>query len=666
MKDAGGDRHAGEDGNGEKTAGEQERGMRGVEEKKSGKSSTSRKMKRKVDRAASDELENGEGGDVVGESDVRDTRPRTKRDERGTAERRSTRRGSRTMAFLLVVLAALMLTGQVRSDVWRSIRSDGNLYFGGASSSRMRHTYMQHDGASGATVLSPVCLVPRGGRSRLRFRVVVPDDVPKTCATLNIHGPLAKIDTSTLLCDKYESAVLSSTALFGNVSSLWRRRANDAWATLETEPASKLKRMEDKGEVIWIEEDTLVMSLGATRREEPPHGVDRADRIQLYEQAAMISHIRNNPTMYRLPAGSPSGAIVMMRWQATVPSFSVSAAALARTNRTSAQIQNITNEDRFFRGFFAAALRPTAIDNTAPLDVAVGGIARVRADPDSAGFGVVLRELLSNHGMQKSTGGWRGRVCFRRAVLPSRLVERTMTYNNELWTIPSQSSSSESTWLEEAKTAQYFANTNQPPRDWVFFREQAFGMISVVPTVAVERKVVYMRRRGSREFRVKSEELLLTYLSGLAAKRAYDFEIVEFNRETFATIVRSVRSVAMLVGIHGHNLMPTYFMQPKTVVVEILPYRFTSKRYVEGVARRLKYVPIALSTGNDSSFRELEKFSGDRGRCMRESAECLERFRYDHSPLVLTSDDAEQVRSKLMRAFDYLRNTFFPDAVSDP
>eukprot|EP00186_Timspurckia_oligopyrenoides_P001686 CAMPEP_0182451944 /NCGR_PEP_ID=MMETSP1172-20130603/43990_1 /TAXON_ID=708627 /ORGANISM="Timspurckia oligopyrenoides, Strain CCMP3278" /LENGTH=611 /DNA_ID=CAMNT_0024649751 /DNA_START=1559 /DNA_END=3394 /DNA_ORIENTATION=+ len=471
----------------------------------------------------------------------------------------------------------------------------------------LRYTYVQKDG-TGAVVLSPLCLAPVGksmlekiGSSKRNsngVRLLVPTET-RSCASIHIHGMIVKVDSSTTLCEKYEKATL--------------QRAN--LPLLESEPMETLLSADRNGRIAWIREDTLIMQF------EKEGSVDKEG---WFEQAAMISHVKNNPSMYKLSGTSVNSMILL---------FNLSYA------------EEFRRENPFLDGILASAIYPGIIDRKAPFNVMMPGIIRAR----DGTLKTITDELL--HSANGGSDKW-NRVCFKNAILPSRLMDKLYTGNQELWY---------STAENTGNSYEYYANKNIAPRDWEFFRKQTFSRLGLVTNVQIERKVVYIRRNKTRILDSEGETKLLEYMNNLASRYTFDVRVLDFDSLSFDAQVKVTHTASILVGIHGHNLLHSYFMQPRTALVEILPYAFTSRRYVEGVARRLRYYAVPLSSGNDTYYPGLSQFYGDKPRCMRESLECLSRFRYDFETMNFTNGDAEHFRNKFSRALIYAQQQFFPE-----
>ncbi|KAA8493335.1 hypothetical protein FVE85_8780 [Porphyridium purpureum] len=529
------------------------------------------------------------------------------------------------LLFMLLVAVLLFFRQRRHASSLAAMRA--------ISAGFQRHTYTQSD-FSGAVLVAPLCLrFPRRyGAGAESFdprsvQLMTPASVA-TCTTISKSNDLFALNSRSQLCDKPESQVLRDAFLPVPLLTM-------DWA--------EFMALQMQQRVAWIEEDTLLMAFPRS---------ESVDQEQVLQRIMMLAHVRNNPTMYRL-----RGAIESM-----VLMFNGSFEEL------------YAKQHPFVAEMLHSVLFPGRLDLDAPLQAEMTGIVRGKRGYLDEVFGKLLTGAGSGGGATSSAsrGGRNGvlgfssaatHVCFRRALLPSLLRNKLLTHNSELWVNTGDALDAEHEAGKRA-SVQFLAHRNLAPREWEFVRSTVFQRLGMVGLPKVLPTVVYLRRARVHALDAQAEKTLLDFVRPFAARYKYDLLVLDYDDVAFATQVKVLVSACMVISTHGAHLMATIFMQPKTVLVEMFPKEYASSLYAEGVGKRLKYFPVVLqhvAPGAPAYFAGLGQFNGDKKACMHASVECLEHFRSDHRPLVFSSGDQENLRSRLQRAFLHLDNTLFPE-----
>ncbi|KAA8494292.1 Protein O-linked-mannose beta-1,4-N-acetylglucosaminyltransferase 2 [Porphyridium purpureum] len=173
---------------------------------------------------------------------------------------------------------------------------------------------------------------------------------------------------------------------------------------------------------------------------------------------------------------------------------------------------------------------------------------------------------------------------------------------------------------------------------------------SVEPVQSIERRVMLVDRRGTRRvFADDTKELLTSSMRAWAEKRGFSFEVISFEGLDAQGQVQLVQSAAMLVGLHGANLVNSMFMPPLAVLLEIFPYVFSHNMYFEGGKASIKYFSYQPDHGTD--WPDVGNYSSAFD-CVQRSTEC--KLFYRDGVVQLNETDLKNLENIFNDAFDYL------------
>ena len=118
-----------------------------------------------------------------------------------------------------------------------------------------------------------------------------------------------------------------------------------------------------------------------------------------------------------------------------------------------------------------------------------------------------------------------------------------------------------------------FCQFNDPiSREAYFFSRNLFADV-IVQNHAGSRKRIYVKRGNVSRRRVLNEDQILNLLE------KYGFEPVQMNGKTIAEQAEIFSGAEAIVAPHGAALTNLLFVQPQTVVIELLPYGYINNCY---------------------------------------------------------------------------------------
>jgi hypothetical protein len=146
----------------------------------------------------------------------------------------------------------------------------------------------------------------------------------------------------------------------------------------------------------------------------------------------------------------------------------------------------------------------------------------------------------------------------------------------------------ERTSEDENSTFNYYA-THQDPHLIIILRNNFLAGLEIAEKKP--RRLLYISRTKQNTRRLINEPEIAQLLL------SFGFETIYFENLTFAQQVSLMNDAAIVVGVHGANLTNILFMQPKTVVVELInetdinTVYFRIASYVDLVYYRLTGTP---------------------------------------------------------------------------
>jgi len=237
-------------------------------------------------------------------------------------------------------------------------------------------------------------------------------------------------------------------------------------------------------------------------------------------------------------------------------------------------------------------------------------------------------------------GGDAPPLCFERVLVPGYMKGRFFIDDAEY---PSALSSLRGRSADDPKVA----------RDGLRFRSQIGSyLFRQAAPVLIKPKVLYLDRGaqgGSRRLITPESRLrLLEILSKETVDRGYELEVVRFENKTFKEQVKLMRDAALVVGVHGANLVNCIFMPPLSAMLELFPFRFYHPMYVEAGRGGVKYYSMQVSTGQEyENWANMDSMQA----CMSEHA-C--KIHYRDAMLEFNDADIQTFTARIHDAFHHL------------
>lgn len=167
------------------------------------------------------------------------------------------------------------------------------------------------------------------------------------------------------------------------------------------------------------------------------------------------------------------------------------------------------------------------------------------------------------------------------------------------------------------------------------------------PTMA--RRLTYLIRARRRAFDDPSEARMQALLRRVATQHRLILDVVNFGSMSFSDQLRSVVHSAVLIGIHGANLVNTLYAPRGAHLIEIFPRKFSHNMYVRGGDAGLGYTAVTLEEPGQADYEGLSKFDSLH-TCMNKDPACKLWYRADVRALELCEGDAAVVEAALVEA----------------
>uniref|UniRef100_A0A7S0ZEJ9 Glycosyltransferase 61 catalytic domain-containing protein n=1 Tax=Timspurckia oligopyrenoides TaxID=708627 RepID=A0A7S0ZEJ9_9RHOD len=192
-------------------------------------------------------------------------------------------------------------------------------------------------------------------------------------------------------------------------------------------------------------------------------------------------------------------------------------------------------------------------------------------------------------------------------------------------------------------------------RDSISFRRKLDSLLQIPLesdlTWKVEPRLILVDRKSQhRGFVEETRNALSNLLREKCEENGYHFEIVHFEELSALDQIKLARHSAILIGVHGANLVNAIYMPPLAVLIEIFPHRFHHDMYVEGGKASLKYFSFNVSQGEE--YPHLAELGISTEDCILHHEDC--KVFYRDSSIRLSENDLSDFSVTVDRAFDHL------------
>lgn len=284
-------------------------------------------------------------------------------------------------------------------------------------------------------------------------------------------------------------------------------------------------------------------------------------------------------------------------------------------------------------------------------DPALGGVP---------GGGPVVTVVLNNAVVSALVRPVDSALCMRRVVIPNFPRGRWFIPASDL-PVPSgllpphgappevvqQAVADAALWRRQQMEAE-----GDAPADATPWRAAVFA--ALVPPLtggrpAMARRLTYLVRARRRAFDEPSEARVQELFRRVATRHRLVLDVVNFGNMSFSEQLRSVVHSAVLVGIHGANLVNTLYAPRGAHLIEIFPRKFSHNMYVRGGDAGLGYTAVALEEPGQTDYKGLSAFDSIP-TCMSKDPDCKLWYRADARALELSKRDAAVLEAALNEA----------------
>lgn len=436
------------------------------------------------------------------------------------------------------------------------------------------------------------------------------DSNTRTCYTnaasqsgVCVHVPLCMRHTSivyvgdTLRCAAYTNTQ-GRQATMSRAGCVELERHVEATAQVvpvEHKPQSWLEKLEQDGNILWFKGDAVLVRL-----------TSRAVSISHFAaRILMLHHIMQHPRRYGL---SHVSQVVIAAHQDVT--------------------QKIHYSKSWQHGLLAAVVHPnTMIYSQSTLESLLA--AKTSSPSDRVNVFV-------------SDGAWAlantGKVpCFRRVAVAA----------------PAQPQLFLQTGQYPGVVDAHTLNKSMSHEDADSFRRQLFASLGYPRSPAMKGRVVYLHRASTRTLNAQGLTLLQETLTAACNSGGLTYQLVDVSGLTFPQQVAAVAGAAVVIGIHGTQMLNTLFLPRRAAVVELFPYRFANEMFAQGSGAGLHYASYQVVHGAD--YGRLAEFSGNVEECRKLSGECRKWYQSDNRAISFETADAVAVRRLLDEAMQYVR-----------
>lgn len=276
------------------------------------------------------------------------------------------------------------------------------------------------------------------------------------------------------------------------------------------------------------------------------------------------------------------------------------------------------------------------------------------------GGGPVVTVVLNNSVVSSLVRTDDTALCMRRVVIPNFPRGRWFIPASDV-PVPSgllpphgapkevvkQAMADASRWRRQQMEAEGDAPADAIPWRAAVFASLVPPLTGARPTMA--RRLTYLIRARRRAFDDPSEARMQALLRRVATRHRLILDVVNFGNMSFSEQLRSVVHSAVLIGIHGANLVNTLYAPRGSHLIEIFPRLFSHNMYVRGGDAGLGYTAVTLEEPGQADYEGLSKFDSVLA-CMNKDPACKLWYRADARALELCERDEVVLEAALIEA----------------
>lgn len=225
--------------------------------------------------------------------------------------------------------------------------------------------------------------------------------------------------------------------------------------------------------------------------------------------------------------------------------------------------------------------------------------------------------------------------CFRRAALPGSVRSQFLLSEDMYPGVVDHAASSSPTRYYDAEV----------------LRAQLFESLGYDGPPRIRKEIVYLHRASTRSFSVDGLALFESTMRRIGERAGFSYRLLDVAGMTFPQQIEAVAGAGIVVGIHGTQMLNALFLPPGASVLEIFPYRFTSRLFEGGSGAGLHYAQHEILHGED--YAELSNYRGVKD-CLRVNSACRMFYQSDHRKLGFDNLDAAAVGNLLEKAIAHV------------
>eukprot|EP00177_Eucheuma_denticulatum_P000633 GFKZ01001138.1.p1 GENE.GFKZ01001138.1~~GFKZ01001138.1.p1 ORF type:complete len:651 (-),score=50.52 GFKZ01001138.1:621-2573(-) len=351
--------------------------------------------------------------------------------------------------------------------------------------------------------------------------------------------------------------------------------------------------LQREGNVLWFEGDSVFVRMGKRCK----------NVMHFAERVLLVHHILHHPERYAMGA--------------------ISNIVIAADEEVARKIRYTKS---WHHGLLAAVVYPNRIlySHKAVRDI----VTQVPQQPGE------IRVFVPGGGIWEVAKG-RQVPCFRRAALPGSVRSQLLLSEDVYPGVVDA--------LATMSRTRYF--------DADVFRTQLYRSLGYGGAPAMRREIVYLHRASTRSFSASALAVFEDKVRAVGQAGGFTYRRVDVAGMTFPQQVEAVMGAAVVVGIHGMQMLNVLFLPSGAGVVEVFPYGFKNGVFAGGSGAGLFYRAHEIVRGVD--YEGVGKYKGGVDECMRDSKQCREWYQSDGRAVEFDELDAAAVGNLVQQAMSH-------------
>lgn len=194
--------------------------------------------------------------------------------------------------------------------------------------------------------------------------------------------------------------------------------------------------------------------------------------------------------------------------------------------------------------------------------------------------------------------------------------------------------------------------------DAIKFRQNVFSSLNFIPSPIsipsfprLSNRIIYLHRANTRTFSPASLTRFQTTVTSCTQNRL-QYKLIDVSGMTFPEQVKAVAGAAIVVGVHGTQMLNMFFLDRGAAVIELFPYRFSNDLIAHASAGPHMYQAYTMQTGTD--FPGLSSYRGDANACRHNSPDCRKWYQSDDRFMEFDQSDEKAFGALLNQAVEHV------------